>query len=264
MSFVIWIMIMLKQTKIVFSTISCEQPINGGIAACTGEFWGCEPGYHVCESAKEVAFFSLTRDQCANISPKNDIFLTKEVAYGSKCGSYPNDNTTPTNDRQLRVWGCASMSSDQIKTNSCGPLNAVVDSIDTIDQFTSTLCCKNAPCEPSLIGYTPTEVIEEAVYTCPIGQKCGGDYHICSAEEFALFELNDDILVNDQLCCRNGNAGCESKAGETELVPNAVYACRGTFNDIEEADLSVCGPFYHVCNSMNELQNLNLDGETCT
>eukprot|EP01084_Bolivina_argentea_P082305 149021_1 len=269
MSVVIWVIIMIKQTKIVFST-GCDDSWatnaielnNGVITACAGRdhnniFANCNDGYHVCENARELSFLNLTRNQCANIPSKNEIFLTLEQTKGSQCESYPDDNITPTDDSKYRLWGCSSNTSDQIESNLCGGLNAAVDYPDVIDKYKilSTLCCKDAPatgCEPWR-GTVHTELIPQEVYICPGGESCGDNYHICrNAKEIALFGLDSNIFpVTDAiLCCRDGTGGCESKGGETELISQEVYICPGGES---------CGDNYHICRNAKEIALFGLD-----
>eukprot|EP01084_Bolivina_argentea_P129453 228642_1 len=70
------------------------------------------------------------------------------------------------------------------------------------------------------------------------------------------------------LCCSNkafyGKKGCYSNFTKTEIIADKVYACSGTYENIESAERKGCGPFYHVCNSAKELFGLGMKDHQCT
>eukprot|EP01084_Bolivina_argentea_P301162 519491_1 len=78
----------------------------------------------------------------------------------------------------------------------------------------------------------------------------------------SMIESSNLFKTDGLLCCTN-NKGCKTNYIETEIVPDTIYACSGTYNDLKDAELRGCNGFYHVCNSAEELKAKGFTQEEC-
>eukprot|EP01084_Bolivina_argentea_P079506 144220_1 len=100
----------------------------------------------------------------------------------------------------------------------------------------------------------------------------------CSSSESDIMQNSCGVLSNAMdfesiandfanfgvLCCQKGT-GCVAKGLQKEVIANKTYACAGNFtDDVEIVEEYGCNAFYHVCNSAEELKQLNFSPEQCS